>query len=649
MSAEATQENLPSRVGGYDVLFRVETGVDASMLVARGAEPGALPVTIKRIAPSVTQGKDIGAFLGRARAAVALSHPNLATVRDVLQEADAVSVVTEYLDGENVTTLLRRLVVENKSLGFGLAAYVVAEAAAGIQAGHAADMLHQHLTPNDIIVLHDGRVKVLDIGIARAIADLSENQRISEKELPYASPERCKGEPVDRRSDVYSLGTVLWELMTGVSPFERDDQAATLRAIMSEDPRLPPMSVLRNLPSELSDIALRAIDRDPGSRYPSAGALHDALTAFVRAVPMGGALPSASLSILMQNIFAKRIRNNARLLRRAETRGGNTSSASIPPPSIPPPPAFLDSNDLQRPTVDAFTPGLPTPPNDFPVAVVPSKPLPLAVPDAAPTDPTDLAETPVADLPTVVEASASEPTMLAATPVRDPDAAPLMEPLPGDPSSEDRPSPLPDLSEPTSFSDDEPGEGSLLLPGVTRGRWLVPAIAAGALLVLLLGWLAFSSGSSRPSAAAVSSSEPSEPHEPSPPPTTSERAIPPPAPAASASQTTLRIDSVPPKATILLDGVSVGTSPMDVKVRRGSQPVVIELRRPGYEPWRESVVPDVDQKLRLSLEPVASARGATAPQATPSPPFPAAATSGLAAPKPKPSASANANPYHRFD
>jgi serine/threonine-protein kinase len=635
MSVQATQETLPHRVGRYDVLFPLETGTVASIFVGRVAEAGASPVTIRRIGRDVTQGKDLGVLLARAREVPAVRHPNVVAVRDLFEEDDALCVVMDYLEGETAATVLRRLDVENKSLGFGLAAWVVAETGAGVDAGHEVGVVHGHLTPHDLFIGHDGTVRVFDIGIASAIGDMTGASTIPPMELPYAPPERCKGEALDRRSDVYALGVVLWELMTGVSPFERATDADTLRAILTGDPRLPPTSVLRSLPSELSEIALRALERDPAKRYPTALVLREALSAFVATAPMGGAEPSASLAPLMQNIFAKRIRNHARLLRRADS---SRNRAVRSPLAIETPPEPIDPSALERPTVDAFLPV--APPAE--VQAPPAEPQPVApsaveAPEAdAPEPAAPEAAAPEAAAP---EAAAPEAAAPEVEPVRveqaliafvEPERVELapVEPAPVEPAWVDHVR----IERPVDEAPaDELAEEAAAVPQASPRRWALPAIVAVVAVVLAASSLAFlrapGSGSGVASAAA-SSGPPRELPSSSSAATVVPSSSPTP-PPAGAAETTLRIDTIPSKATIMLDGAPVGVSPMDVKVPRGDKPVVLELRRTGYQPLRESIVPDVDQKLRLVLAP--------------------AIRVGVPPPASAPAPNASAAPYHRFD
>lgn len=613
-AAQSTNANLPVRIGRYEVVFTLAAGTPSSLFVARLDEPGTAtrPLTIRRISPDVTFGKELDTFFESARPVLGLHHPNVAGVREIISEGGETFVVMDLLEGESAAALLHRLELDSRSLGYGLAAHVVAEAARGLDAAHELGILHEHLTPSDVFIGHDGTVKVLDVGVARAIDRLAGNTSVSERDLPYAAPERCKGDALDRSSDVFSLGALLWELMMGVSPFERSTPADTLRAILREEPKVPSTQVLRNLPIALSEIASRAIARNRADRYPTAAALADDLGAFVKDFPFGGARPTEPLATLMQSLFAKRIKNNARILRRLDSArvpshpGILELGPEAPPPSI---------SDLERPTVDAFKP-IALPKSTVSVEPVPVEPVPIVVLAPAPI----AAEPP----PAVEPAPAIEAAPVSLDAADLVDAAPRAPSPPPPPAVPVRSSPV-EARTPTPRPAPAPfmirDEALDEAPPARSGRGPLPFVVVAVLLVAVtIGAIVFYTRSS-----AEPPTKTATPERPLPASTPSaSAAAPPPAtasvkPAAVVAETTLHIETVPPKATVMLAGAVVGTTPMDLKMPRGTEPVVVELRAQGYQTLRESVVPDVDQRLKLSL--VGTAK-------TPAP---------------------NATPYHRFD
>ena len=304
------------------------------------------PLVIKQIASSLTADKTkLDAFLEAARAATTLRHANVAELEAVGADGDDVYLVADYLLGETVASLLRRLQAEGDRLKPALAAYIAAQVCGGLDAGHSAGLLHGRLTPHDIFINYDGSVHVFDIGIADARAKLADG-RISGVELEYASPEVCRQETTDPRTDVFTLGVILWELLSGLSPFERAADADVVRAICDESV-VPPKNIVPGLPRELSAITLQALTRDRAERFQTAKALRAALDEVVKKFIVGA--PADHLSKVMKKLFEAREKDKREMLKRvmsgAPLEGLDFAAAdrSMAParrvPPAPPPPA----------------------------------------------------------------------------------------------------------------------------------------------------------------------------------------------------------------------------------------------------------------------------------------------------------------------
>jgi eukaryotic-like serine/threonine-protein kinase len=534
MSAETTSANLTRRLGGYEIVRSIETGPISSTMIGVSKEDPSRPTLawLHRISPGKYESPKAEAFLASVRAAARLRHPNLVEVRETARAGDALFVASELVRGESLFALIQQLHVEGEQVQYGVVAHVIAEVASGLHVAHEQGIRHEHLTPHEILVGYDGRVKVKGVGVASAIETLTGATSIRAEELPYASPERCKGEALDQRTDVFALGAILWELMTGASPFARTSEADTIRAILAEEPMVPPAEVLRALPTQLSEIALKAISADPAKRYASARALRHELRLFVRASSLG-VEPQAAVAELMRDSFGARIQNIEELVRTYE-------GTSLPPP---------DRRPMSEPP---------------------------------PTRPTG--------------ATTSEPAVAVAPPPPPVFAAPEDVPI-----SED--------------FDDAPRIP--LRSGSRRGMMIaavvvIVAIGGGAAALL-----------ARPSSGPVAATGASDAV-----PSASHVAVSlsaqqrPAASAAPTEQITVSIDTRPPKASIVVGGTVMGVSPFDLKLPKGREPVTVEIQRPGYQTLRETVVPDVDQRLRLTLLVSAAAH---------------------------PTPSASGNPYHRFD
>lgn len=210
------------------------------------------------------------AFLARfqreARAAAALDHPNVVTVYDVGQDGDHHYIVMEYVRGQDLKTLIRqrgRLNVEE-------ALSIAIQIASGVGHAHKAGVVHCDVKPQNVLVTSDGRAKVTDFGIARALSEsgLTESETVWGSPL-YFAPEQAAGEPPSPASDVYSIGVVMYEMLTGVPPFQAEKPAALALMHMREEPQ--PLAALNPLvPPQLDWIVRKLLAKEPSARYRNA-------------------------------------------------------------------------------------------------------------------------------------------------------------------------------------------------------------------------------------------------------------------------------------------------------------------------------------------------------------------------------------------
>ena len=213
------------------------------------------------------------AFLARfqreARAAANLEHPGIVTVYDVGQDGDRHYIVMEYVDGQDLKTLIR----QKGRLGVDETLDIVIQICAGVGHAHQADIIHCDIKPQNVLVTRDGRAKVTDFGIARALSEagLTESETVWGSPL-YFSPEQAAGEPPSPASDVYSIGVVMYEMLAGSPPFQAEKPTALALMHMREDP--PPLAV-RNpqVPPQLEWIIRKTLAKEPSARYRTAGQL----------------------------------------------------------------------------------------------------------------------------------------------------------------------------------------------------------------------------------------------------------------------------------------------------------------------------------------------------------------------------------------
>jgi len=262
------------------------------VLLARagGLEGFARHVVIKRIHPDLTrEERFVSAFVEEARISASLHHQNIVQVHDIGDEGGSIFFAMEYVHGEDVRKLINKVRERGEMVPLQHVVAIVMATAAGLHYAHEQVMptgenkgiVHRDMSPANILIGYDGSVKIVDFGLARAAQrSTSATQSGTLKgKSSYMSPEQCTGRAVDRRTDTFSLGIVLFELLTAQRLFKGANEFMTMAAIVDgEIPR--PSSLRPDIPSALDEIVLRALSRAPESRYQTAEALRESLEAF---------------------------------------------------------------------------------------------------------------------------------------------------------------------------------------------------------------------------------------------------------------------------------------------------------------------------------------------------------------------------------
>ncbi|MBX2810955.1 MAG: protein kinase [Myxococcales bacterium] len=316
--------SLPEYIGRYEILGLLGSGGMAEILLARLHGPGQFerPVVIKRILPHLArEQRFVRMFRDEARLIAGVHHQNVVQVQDFGLDQGELYIAMEYLEGENTSSLARRLAGSQRILKFGLCAYLIAEVAAGLHAAHEAkdrtgvskNLVHRDVSPANVFITYDGCVKILDFGIAVS-ADRESHTEVGQVKGKYAymSPEQCMGRPVDRRSDIFSLGIVLYELSTCRRLFKRKSDMLTLQAIC-HDIAPSPVASIPEYPQALERICLRALAKSPAERYQTALEMRRDLLVLARELN-GEKLPEVSLGKVMRRLFADRIEEKHLLL-----------------------------------------------------------------------------------------------------------------------------------------------------------------------------------------------------------------------------------------------------------------------------------------------------------------------------------------------
>ena len=269
--------------GRYELVRRLARGGMAEVHLARDLLLDR-PVALKVLYPELSRDPTfVERFRREAQAAANLSHPNIVSVYDWGEEQGTYFIVMEYVDGETLASLVHRA----GALQADEAAEVGAEVAAALAVAHRNHMVHRDVKPGNVLIDRQGQVKVTDFGIARAV-NTTENLTQPGSVMgtaTYFSPEQAQGQRIDPRSDVYSLGVVLYELVTGVPPFSADSPVAVAYKHVREDPVLP---TRRNpeVPADFERIILTAMAKNPDDRYANALEMRDDLVRFRQGRPI---------------------------------------------------------------------------------------------------------------------------------------------------------------------------------------------------------------------------------------------------------------------------------------------------------------------------------------------------------------------------
>jgi serine/threonine protein kinase len=216
-------------------------------------------------------------FQREAQAAARLSHPNLVSVFDTGSDGDFHYIVMEYVPGRTLAEVLR----ERGKLPLPRACRIAATVAAAFSAAHDAGIVHRDVKPGNVMLTGRGEVKLTDLGIARALGHESLTQTATVLgTAPYFSPEQARGEAVDARSDLYSLGCLLYEMLTGRPPFTGDSALAVAYKHVNEEP-IPPSELDPHIPEDVEAVVLRSLAKDPDRRYKRARDMREDLEQIV--------------------------------------------------------------------------------------------------------------------------------------------------------------------------------------------------------------------------------------------------------------------------------------------------------------------------------------------------------------------------------
>ncbi|HZH04453.1 MAG TPA: protein kinase, partial [Myxococcaceae bacterium] len=281
-SSEATTPAFSLALAGkYRLLRKLAVGGMAEVFLAKAAGPRGFEKTlvIKRILPHLAADPAfVGLFLREAQVAGQLNHPNLVQVFDFGEFQDTYYLVMEFIDGPTLSMLRKGCEAAGERLPVSFCARIISQACEGLayahefadpETGKPLELVHRDLSPDNILVSRSGVVKVVDFGVAKSAGAWQRTETGALKgKIAYMAPEQIRGTAVDRRADVYCLGVVLYELVTGRRPFDAPNEVGRMYATLN-DP-LPPVARYReDAPAALQQILERALAKSPEGRYAS--------------------------------------------------------------------------------------------------------------------------------------------------------------------------------------------------------------------------------------------------------------------------------------------------------------------------------------------------------------------------------------------
>ncbi len=278
--------------GKYELIEKVATGGMAEVFLAKQTGDGGFSkkVAIKRMFPHMADSPEAtNMFLDEGRIAASFNHPNIVQIFDLGRQGDSLYLAMEYVHGRDLKRILERGSEADSTLPLSMAVHIVSQVAAGLHYAHEKhdergkpmNVIHRDVSPQNVLVSDQGHIKVCDFGIAKAEERLQHTKQGQFKgKIAYMSPEQFETSVLDRRTDIYSLGVLLYETTTGQRVYDADTDLEILRLMSIGEIRLP-SEVVSGYPERLEAIILKCISKDPADRFATAEDLHVAMEAWL--------------------------------------------------------------------------------------------------------------------------------------------------------------------------------------------------------------------------------------------------------------------------------------------------------------------------------------------------------------------------------
>jgi serine/threonine protein kinase len=333
-------------LGRSELLMPIAQGGMATVWAGRqkGARGFQKTVAVKTMLPALSDDPQFEEmFLDEAKLAERIRHPNVVEIYELGEQAEVVFMVMEWIDGEALSVLARAAKKAETPIPVRVVLKIAAQACAGLHAAHELKdedggllhIVHRDVSPQNILVTYDGLVKVVDFGVAKA-TNRSSNETTAGQikgKIPYMSPEQARGGDVDRRTDIFAMGIVLYKLLTGVHPFSGETDIVTMKNIIAS-PVVAPISRNPELPRDLDALVLKCLHKDPDRRFSSMQELQHAIETVIASM---GAGTLDEVGAFVRMLVGERGQKRRAAIRdAARTLDERTSTMSVPRPSLQP-------------------------------------------------------------------------------------------------------------------------------------------------------------------------------------------------------------------------------------------------------------------------------------------------------------------------
>ncbi|MBI3608788.1 MAG: protein kinase [Nitrospirae bacterium] len=336
--------DLPAHFGKYFLVHQLGMGGMAELFLAKqsGLKGFEKILAIKKILPHLTQDPEfVSMFVNEAKLAALLTHQHIVQIFDLGHVDGAYYIAMEYVMGKDVRSLVGKIRAQNGRLPVEPALLIVSQVASGLDYAHRKkdlngrdlNIVHRDVSPQNILVSYEGEVKLVDFGIAKAAGTGQETRTgILKGKLAYMSPEQAGGRMIDRRSDVFSLGIVLYELLTARRLFKGDSDLSTLEQVRTAQIE-PPRRFDANIPEALEAVVLKALAREPEHRYQTASDFQAALERVM--TDRGQGFSSLHLAQYLGTVFADELRVDAERFQSAHHETVRTEAKRLRPTVLP--------------------------------------------------------------------------------------------------------------------------------------------------------------------------------------------------------------------------------------------------------------------------------------------------------------------------